>query len=274
MVDYSQMSGNSLIELKNLVERYPYCQTTQILYLLNLKLLGEDSFHTRLPHTAICVNDRKRLKGEVQKVEKILAKERVGTRYEVQGTGLLPSTPRTPNPATSQPVTFKGKTISELLKLQKVTPTLALTEQNNNDKFLEILRLEAFAKIHERLTEANNVMTRSNFLETPTRKKATQEIMDKVIATNPKISKIDDSSDAKLNNFSHSKIKEEHSLRENFELVSETLAQLYIAQGAHAKAHEIYKTLSKIHPEKADHFKQLSKQIKPIQKSKIKNQKL
>jgi ABC-type Zn uptake system ZnuABC Zn-binding protein ZnuA len=33
------------------------------------------------------------------------------------------------------------------------------------------------------------------------------------------------------------------------------LAQLYISQGAHAKAREIYKTLGKIHPEKADQFK-------------------
>jgi hypothetical protein len=44
-------------------------------------------------------------------------------------------------------------------------------------------------------------------------------------------------------------------------LVSETLAQLYIAQGAPAKAREIYKTLSKTHPEKAEYFTQISKQI-------------
>jgi len=251
MFDYSQMSENSLIEFKNLVEAYPYSQTTQILYLLNLRRLGISTFDTRLPHTAICVSDRKRLKLSVGQVEKIVSKE-TGTRYDSTQS-------------------FRGKTISELLNLQKVTPTPTPTKQNSDDCFLEQQRLEAFVKVHERLTEAQNIMTRSSFSENPTRKKTTKEIMDKVIATNPKISKIDDSSSEKLNKSSHWKLKEEHSLRENFELVSETLARLYVAQGAHAKALEIYKTLSKIHPEKADYFKQLGKQIKPNQKSKIKN---
>ncbi|MCL2414459.1 MAG: hypothetical protein FWC94_04315 [Bacteroidales bacterium] len=256
--DYSQMSEDSLIELKNLAEKCPYCQTAQILYLLNLKRLGEKAFDTRLPHTAICVNDRKKLKQSVGQVEKILMKEKLGVKYPQ-------SSPQTSYLATPQ--SFRGKTISELLSFKKSEPA----PQNNDDKFLETLRMEAFAKIHERLTEAHNIMARSNFLENPSRKKVTKEIIDNVIATSPKISKIDDSLDAKLKKSSHWKLKEEHSLRENFELVSETLAQLYIAQGAHTKAREIYKTLSKIHPEKADYFKQLGKEIKPNQKSKIKN---
>jgi len=234
MLNYSQMSEDSLIELKNLVDDCPYCQTAQALYLLNLKRLGDESFHARLPHTAIHVSNRNKLKQSVEQVEKIFAKK---TSERIEG--------------------FKEKTISELLNLAKPTAASrpAPKAQNTDDRFLEMLRLEAFAKVHERLSEAQAVMNKTNFLETPERKEATKKIMDNVIATNPKISKIDDLSDAKLKKAQHWKVKEEHSLRDNFELVSETLAQLYISQGAHAKAREIYKTLGKIHPEKADQFK-------------------
>ncbi|MCL2412647.1 MAG: hypothetical protein FWC98_00730 [Bacteroidales bacterium] len=265
MFDYSKMSENSRIELENLVEEYPYCQTIQILYLLNLKCLSVNAFNTRLPHTAIHVSNRKRLKSEVEKVGKILAKE-IGTRSFRQAQRLEFAVAERSRSHTSHP--FKGRTISERLNL--TTPTRHV-EKNNDDKFLEQQRLEALAKVNARLNEVREtVTTKANFLDDPTRKKTTKEIIDKVIATNPKISKIDDSFNTKLNKSTHWKDKEEHSLRENFELVSETLARLYIAQGAYAKASEIYKTLSKIHPEKADHFIQISKQIKQNHKSKQK----
>jgi len=262
------MSEDSLIALENLVDECPYCQTAQTLYLLNLKRLGDEMFHTRLPHTAIHVSNRNRLKSSVEQIENIVSKE-MGTRYEVRGTRLPQSTPRTPHPATSPP-DFAGKTISELLNLAKPTTLSrpAPNPQNTDDKFLEMLRLEAFAKVHERLNEAQAVMKKTNFLENPERKEATKKIMDNVIATNPKISKIDELSDAKLKKAQHWKVKEEHSLRDNFELVSETLAQLYISQGAHAKAREIYKTLGKIHPEKADQFKKQASALRQTRSKK------
>jgi tetratricopeptide (TPR) repeat protein len=264
--DYSQMSVDSLIELKNLVEDYPYCQTAQILYLLNLKRLGEDTFDTRLPYTAICVHNRLLLKREVEKVEEILMRGARSFREPQRpvAEALEATALRTNNQKSKiKNQNFHNKTISELLNLKKSNPEPAKhTPQTHDDKLLEQLRLEALAKVNDRLNEVRKTMTvHANVTEIPNRMAAAQDIIDKVIATNPKISKVEDS-DAKTNQFSHWKFKEEHSLREDFEMVSETLAQLYIAQGAPAKAREIYKTLSKTHPEKAEHFTQLSKQIK------------
>ncbi|MDR1951333.1 MAG: hypothetical protein LBP96_03785 [Bacteroidales bacterium] len=272
MSDYSQMSVDSLIELKNWVEDCPYCQTAQILYLLNLKRLGEDTFDARLPHTAICINNRQRLKDEVEKIEEILLKEchpesflrqdkpREGTKSKQ----IL----RYAQDDNKKVGSFRSKTISERLNLSKSEPEKTRLREplpptpNTDDKLLEQLRLEALAKVNNRLNEVRKSITApANVTEIPNRMTMAQSLIDKVIATNPKISKVDDS-DTKLNKFSHWKFKEEHSLREDFEMVSETLAQLYIAQGAPAKAREIYKTLSKTHPEKAEHFTQLSKQIK------------
>jgi len=304
--DYSQMNVDSLIELKNLVEDCPYSQSAQILYLLNLKRLAEDTFDVRLPHTAIHVNDRQKLKQLVEQIETILAEEKgtnphVGARHASpssvpypplaggRGVGfganyksspspaptvMEPATPSTQHPATSNLTTFRSKTISELLNLKKTKPEPIATPkppkalQCRDDKLLEQLRLEALAKVNDRLNEIRKTMSvGANSTETPSRMAANQEIIDKVIATNPRISKVDDS-DIRQSKLSHWKHKEEHSLREDFELVSETLAQLYITQGAPAKAREIYKTLSKIHPEKTNYFTQLSKQIKTNQKNK------
>jgi hypothetical protein len=268
--DYSQMSVDTLIELKNLVEEYPYCQTTQILYLLNLKRLGEDTFDVRLPYTAICVNDRQRLKTEVEKIDEVLSKGRHVERSERPvSKQILRSAQDNNNKSFKNHQIFRNKTISELLNLQKTEPTpitqikVPKISQNQEDKLLEQLRLEALAKVNDRLNEVRKVtMVNANFTEIPNRMEASKDLIDKVIANNPKISKVDDSSDTRLNKLSHWKQKEEHSLREDFEMVSETLAQLYITQGAPAKAREIYKTLSKTHPEKADYFTHLSKQVK------------
>ncbi|MDR0438514.1 MAG: hypothetical protein LBH22_09540 [Bacteroidales bacterium] len=268
LTDYSQMSVNSLIELKNLIEDYPYCQTAQILYLLNLRRLEEDTFDTRLPYTAICVNNRQRLKCAVEQVDEILAKES-GTRYEVASTtlshrsssGVETIKPRTQYPAISHQTTFRNKTISELLNLQEPKPS-AVTQiklpktQTSEDFLLEQLRQETLAKVNERLLEIRKTeMVDVDFSETPKHK----ALIDKVIATNPKISKMDD---LEISRLSHWKIKEENSMRENFDVTSETLALLYVAQGAPEKAREIYKALGKKYPEKAEHFAHLSKQIK------------
>jgi len=270
LTNYAQMSVDSLIELKNLIEDYPYCQTAQILYLLNLRRLGENTFDTRLPHTAICVSNRQKLKCAVERVEEILANESGkvrGTRYEVRGEPQKP--PRTPHPAphTIQK-TFRNKTISELLNLQDeqqkptVTKIKLPQSQVSEDFLLEQLRQEALAKVNERLIEIRKTeMVDVEFTEKPKRITAAKDLIDKVIATNPKISKVEDS-DSKLNKLSHWKTKEELSVRENFDITSESLALLYVAQGAPEKAREIYKTLSKKYPEKAEHFAQLSKTLK------------
>ena len=100
------MSVDSLIELKNWIEDYPYCQTAQILYLLNLKRLEEDTFDVRLPFTAVCVHNRQLLKQHVEKIEEIVAKE------------AKKSTHSKPEPI-QETKSFHNKTISDLLNLSK-----------------------------------------------------------------------------------------------------------------------------------------------------------
>lgn len=260
--NYEKMNVDSLIELKNLIEDYPYCQTFQILYLLNLRRLEEDTFNTRLPFTAICVGDRQQLKNQVEKIEEILAKD---TQKSIQKKSKKSaSLPLSSDKSTS----YQSKTISDLLQLNRTAKpltTVKIPQKSADDILLEQLRQEALAKVSERINEIRRTkIVEVNFAETAKDKKhvvSTKELIDKVIATNPKISKVDDS-DLKQKTFTHWKTKEEHSLREDYKWVSETLAQLYVEQGAPKKAQEIYKTLIQKFPEKKEYFSQLSKQIK------------
>jgi tetratricopeptide (TPR) repeat protein len=318
------MSVDSLIELKNLIEDYPYWQTAQILYLLNLKRLGEDVFDARLPHTAIRVYDRQRLKAAVEAVEDILATEdeqpkktRTKSSSEKPATELHSAQSESliakqivhhnnldisdddhhdsseeDYEITIQPKevkSFQNKTISDLLNLQRSKPTatdasstklisrVKISEKATpDDILLEQLRQEALSKINERLAEVRNITSGKPPLTEPPRaappvKKivSAKALIDKVIETNPKISKVE-SSDTKQKALTHWKAKEEWSLREDYELVSETLARLYGMQGAPEKAIEIYKTLTNQFPEKAEYFTSLIKRIKTNHKPKTK----
>ena len=280
--DYSQMSVDSLIELKSLIEEYPYCQTIQILYLLNLRRLGEDSFNTRLPYTAICANNRQKLKCVVDKVDEILDREsgrskgfenlEKGHHPEQSEETISKQISRNTRNDSLQTKAFRNKTISELLNLPSpfITQIKLPKSQISEDFVLEQLRQEAFSKVNEHLLEISKTeMVDVSFSETPKRMAATKALIDKVIETNPKISKVDDSN-IELKKLSHWKIKEENSLREDSDMVSETLALLYVAQGAPEKAQQIYKSLSKKYPEKVGYFTQLSEQIKPTKAAKAK----
>ncbi|MDR2906397.1 MAG: hypothetical protein LBU91_00185 [Bacteroidales bacterium] len=282
--DYTQMSVDSLIELKNLIEDYPYCQTAQILYLLNLKRLGEDTFDVRLPYTAICVHNRERLKENVQSIERLLAKEfgqvqpskkSKSAEHSRQSKPLdLAKHSESVQKSSSLPLNFRNKTISELFEQVDRPPVTRVklpVTATADDILLEQLRQEAVAKVNERLLEIRQTeMVEVDFSEMPKRMRSAQALIDHVIATNPTVSKPDE---ANQKSWSQWKVKEEHSLRDDYELVSETLATLYIAQGAPDKALEVYKTLSKKFPEKADYFAKLSKPINSKKtKSKHKNQ--
>jgi len=278
------MSVDSLIELKNLIEDYPYCQTAQILYLLNLKRLEEDTFDMRLPYTAICANNRMKLKCVVDKVDEILEKETKrseNSHHEIKHQETIGNRiPRTVK-KTNQPISigrYGNKTISELLNLQDKIETVlpavpSVTQsQAEEDLLLEQLRQEALAKVNERLLEIHGTEAIETNLSKPPKQKQKvnpQTLIDKVIATNPRISKVD-SSDIRLNKMSHWKNKEERSLSEDSDLVSESLAQLYIAQGAPDKAREVYSLLSKKYPDKAGYFAQLSKNTQTAKTAKAK----
>ena len=63
------LDPDSLLEYKEVVSRYPYCQYAQLMLLLNLKKLGdEETYRSLLSRVAISVPDRDRLKLQVENI--------------------------------------------------------------------------------------------------------------------------------------------------------------------------------------------------------------
>ena len=64
-----QLDQDSLLEYKEVVSRYPYCQYAQLMFLLNLKKLGDDeTYRSLLSLVAISLPDRNRLKLQVENI--------------------------------------------------------------------------------------------------------------------------------------------------------------------------------------------------------------
>jgi tetratricopeptide (TPR) repeat protein len=74
MEDASPLNIDTLSELKQLVEDYPYFQTARMLYLKNLAMLNDVQFGAELKKTAIYIQDRKMLYILIEDVRLILKK--------------------------------------------------------------------------------------------------------------------------------------------------------------------------------------------------------
>ena len=67
-----QLDQDTLLEYKDAVSRYPYCQYAQLMFLLNLEKLGDQETCKRvLPYVAIALPDRERLRFQVERTGKI-----------------------------------------------------------------------------------------------------------------------------------------------------------------------------------------------------------
>lgn len=269
--DYSKMNVDTLIELKNWIEDFPYCQSAHILYLLNLKRLGEDTFDRCLPQVAIRVYDRELLRTEVGRVEQIASKPYA-----------TPVPKAKPLPKTK----FAGKTLTDFLHLtpnakeetsaeqhsplpqkKQVAKTLEIPlAKDPEDILLNQLHQEALARVNERLAEINSFQKWTvDFAEQPTKRiQLSQNLIDKVITDNPKISRVKESDG--IDRYHAYKKKEERSLKESEGLVSETLALMLIQQGALGKAIETLESLAEWDSSKKEYCHQLIQDIQKVQK--------
>jgi hypothetical protein len=258
------MDVGSLVEFKDLAERYPYCQSLHILHLLNLRCLKEDMFDMVLSMVAIRVADRALLKQQVNCIDRV--------------EGILLQRPPVSSKNLSQ------KTISDFLRLPKTVfdkktlpntpshskiPKIPLPQTSHSDvDFLELMRQEALSKINRRLADlrqphtgdTSTLLSKLNKPPKNNRLSASRQLIDAIIENNPKISPI--SNETTNKKLSVWKTKEAISLREDYELVSETLAKLYLSQGATKKAMDVYKNLSKKFPDKKPYFDSAIKKIR------------
>jgi hypothetical protein len=94
--------------------------------------------------------------------------------------------------------------------------------------------------------------------ETGDRKKVQSELIDKFIMANPRIEPVRDKTDKPNDDLSRP------FAEERGELVTETLAKIYVNQGYYSKAIDIYEKLSLKYPEKSSYFATQIQKVKAL----------
>ncbi|MGB5436341.1 MAG: hypothetical protein WBM98_10670 [Maribacter sp.] len=282
-------------QLEDVLEEYPYFQTARALHLKGLRNLNSFKYNNALKKTAAYTTDRDVLFDFITSedfLQNTIADTIAGKvpdlndaekdQHEIPAENketavLIERSEDKPLPQDLadadhilDPKLFKSKDPKDdqTIKAQKekaekeleIGQPLPFTKQEKHS-FSEWLQL-ASSKIVERDQdkEASNETTGEN-VDTPSEKEVVKkqkfDLIDRFIENNPKIGPTP-KTNKKIN------IKESLKLDKN-ELMTETLAKVYLEQKKYKKAIQAYKILSLKYPEKSGFFADRIKAVEKIQ---------
>lgn len=240
-----QLSDVSL--LQDEIDKYPYFSTLRILLLFGLKEFNHDSYQEELKKTSIHSPSRVALYHYLKKERKISTQ-------------------------TQEDEIILEET-SDSIEENKVSNEKIVTFKE--DQTTEIQTLDEDSTIEEKVAvKTNKELTFSEWLNLSTKEKQISaqpktsepderdikyKLIDEFIEKSPKIAPI--TSD---NEIQPIKTNVESST-ELSDLMTETLAQIYVEQKMYAKAIRAYKILSLKYPEKSEDFEVKIEEIKALQ---------
>ncbi|MDE5609546.1 MAG: hypothetical protein K2I66_04075 [Bacteroidales bacterium] len=239
-----ELNADSLLTYKEFTTRYPYCQYAHLMFLLNLKQTGDaETFSSTLPFTAITVPDRARLKQQVQ---------------------TAPQSPRTPqNKGHFSP--FQDSLPRR--KEEGFSPrSEALPKSSKPQPRAEAMpKAPASAVGFRPVTEEEPVDKLRNFLrpqqeERPARhtdRRQADAIIDRFMQGQEHLISLNEG-------FDYARFDPDtgRSNREDFSIGSETLAEMYLKNGAPEKAIAVYESLGLKFPEKSSYFANLIRRVR------------
>ena len=277
-------------QLEELLEAYPYFQAARALHLYGLKNLNSYKYNPALKYTAACTADREVLfdlitseeflqnriadtisgKAPLEKQEIVSEEVSPNTERdtglvsrEVDGPlprnteeadrildpGLFRSKERTPDPAEDSSPEHPDDSL-------KLGSPLEFTrsERHSFSEWLQLTNMKAPQPEKAESPEAGGV-GEANKPELPPERRKKFDMIDRFIAQNPKM--VPGEADS-----GHIDIKQSLKLDKK-ELMTETLARVYLEQGKYKKALQAYRILSLKYPEKSSFF---ADQIKAVEK--------
>jgi len=280
--------------IERIIADYPYFQTAHLLYAKALHNTGNLNYHTALKRTSVVAGDRALLYRLIQqkpaltiaipvKEEKAPLKEEkqisnISITYDmvpVLHTEKKPEqTRKEPEIANAEPEIVKPEVKQESLEevimkpvmeayveteILKITEKEPETPEVSERSFTDWLKalaqqtpvIDESPKKEEITTEKKTLQPK---LKTRTEK---QQQLDRLLSEELRISKPDVSKD-----FYAATEKTRSSVIENEDLVTETLAKIYVMQGNRGKAIRAYEILSLKYPEKSAYFATLISEIK------------
>ncbi|MAU17507.1 MAG: hypothetical protein CMH46_18425 [Muricauda sp.] len=293
------LSPKQTRELEDIIEEYPYFQAARALHLKGLKNLDSYKYNSALKVTAAHTADRDVLFDYITSKEfiqnniadaiagrgsKLEDKEAVSEEIQPNpnATSMLaesnePALPRNINDAEQilNPDLFKSIKPEEEIektgdkKKEKETKTdlnlgkpipFTKKEKHSFTEWLQLTSAPEEPEIKEEDNEDRVTHQEDNVMGALERKKKF-ELLDKFIENNPKI--VPKESLPKIN------IKESTKINHN-ELMTETLAKVYLEQKKYKKAIQAFKILSLKYPEKSGFFADQIQAVKKLQKEKDK----
>jgi len=271
-IDYikspEDLNADSAVQLEYLVKEYPYCQTADVLFTLNLYKENHFKFNDQLKLASAYACDRKVLKELVNSVRNLSQTDFPNSQnplnfvpritesnYTEIGennlTVLVDLLKNEVNSIKDNP--SKQLSSKEFSKLNKLADHLEDMLQELDEPELIKPKPEMAAAI---LAEYNMdhleelPVVENNQLEN-------KNLIDKFLEKEPKIEPVSKSLFFDPVNLAR------QSIIDNESVVSETLAEIYYKQGNLSKAIKIYKKLSLVNPEKSSSF---AAQIEKIRK--------
>lgn len=261
----SQTTGT----LQLLAKEYPYCQTIDILYALNLYKENNIKYTDQLKIAAAYAADRKLLRHQID----TLKSERGIIKPTDQKSLSLIEKANKAKAIIDEP---KEENLIELINhlKEEVTSFIIQTNYKNNKSEsissfsklahqLEDILKESEDSIQQKPKDKQSILSEYSLdhieeVETDTDSNIKNlELIDKFIENEPRISPVPQT------DFYDPVDHANQSLVDNEDIVSETLATVYYQQGNLSKAIKIYKKLCLVNPEKSTYF---AAQIEKIQK--------
>lgn len=244
-----QSINNSDLHL--LTEQFPYCQTSQLLYLLSLMNENNIQFPKRLGIVAAFVNDRRVLKDLVERfnnphfdkkdMEDHETEKGNDESYMIDSSAAQPTDNVEYSPEVAELFAPEQKNISV-----EAAGTDTINEPANSDLLpADAMESFSFADEQQDVDQQPDTLPRKSKIE----------IIDQFIEKAPRITR-------SRSDFFNPVDYARSSTVDKEDIVSETLAMIYHNQGNIEKAIKIYEKLSLKYPEKSSYFAGLIKKIK------------
>lgn len=241
------------IGLKAIIEEYPYFQAARAIYLKGLKQFNDTEYNSALKIVASYTTDRSVLFDFITS-DVFLQNEISGHINSLETSQKsIPLNTTDTETVTNDKIVPPKETTTDSKKPIKFNST----EKNSFNKWLNMTN---FHPINREIEEEKLNEEDSSKNKTELNREEKFRLIEEFIRKKPKL--IPQKKDAPQKN-----IANDRSIQSK-NLMTETLAKIYIEQENYKKAIQSYKTLSLKYPEKSSLFADQIKEIKKLQKNK------